>query len=193
MLKTKGFVERGPNGNIVRHGPSHHAWKGDKAKVASGRYRARSMYELGDCEKCGNPATDRHHKDGNTLNNKPRNIIPLCRRCHMIEDGRLARLRLVPHYTTDPSPCSICSKLSKPLRRGRCHRCNEFLRRNGVEWTKEGADNTGRRTPDRPCGNCGRMWGIGWCKGRCPACRLYLTYHGVERPAHLFAKQKTTV
>ncbi len=30
-------------------------------------------------------------------------------------------------------PCSNCSIPSKPLRKGRCHACNEYLRRNGKE------------------------------------------------------------
>lgn len=33
--------------------------------------------------------TSRHHRDGNTANNKTENIIFLCRKCHMKEDGRL--------------------------------------------------------------------------------------------------------
>src|SRR5229473_2134275 len=33
--------------------------------------------------------------------------------------------------------CIICQKKYKPLRRGRCHACNEFYRRRGIERTKE--------------------------------------------------------
>lgn len=83
---------------------------------------------------------------------------------------------------SNKSVCSVCSANARPLRRGRCHRCNEYLRRNGVDWSKERADKTGRHTPDRPCTNCGRMVGVGWCKGRCPTCRMHLANKGVERP-----------
>jgi len=79
----------------IRRGPDHHAWKGDKAKTRSGRSRAERQYvQAQPCEHCGasNKRIDRHHKDGNTLNNDPSNIMFLCRRCHMIEDGRMEKL-----------------------------------------------------------------------------------------------------
>jgi hypothetical protein len=49
-----------------------------------------------DCDRCGKPGRDRHHRDGNTLNNEPENIECLCRRCHMEIDGRLARFPTLP-------------------------------------------------------------------------------------------------
>lgn len=45
---------------------------------------------IGACERCGADKTERHHKDGNTLNNVSSNIAVLCRRCHMDADGRLS-------------------------------------------------------------------------------------------------------
>jgi hypothetical protein len=61
---------------------------------SAGWGRALRRKELGICERCQTkPAIDRHHKDDNTLNNSPENIMALCRRCHMIVDGRLAKLR----------------------------------------------------------------------------------------------------
>lgn len=162
---------------------AHHNYKGDAAKDGAKRLRAVRMYALGTCERCGvAKATDRHHKDGNTGHNERSNIALLCRRCHMIEDGRLERLiKLDRPVRVGPLPCCVCSNLSKPLRRGRCHRCNEYLRRHGEEWTAEKADKRGRRTPDRACITCRRMVGVGWCKGRCPTCRMYLRRYGVER------------
>lgn len=76
-------------------GPSHYAWKGDAASKSSGRERARNRYPLTPCERCGKPGLDRHHVDGNTLNNAPANIQILCRRCHMEVDGRKDLLREV--------------------------------------------------------------------------------------------------
>jgi hypothetical protein len=47
------------------------------------------------CERCGTqPATERHHKDGNPLNNDSKNIQGVCNRCHQIIDGRLEKLKL---------------------------------------------------------------------------------------------------
>lgn len=64
-------------------------WKGDA--VRDGHGRARRYYPLDKCELCGAPATDRHHRNGDHRDNRPENIAGLCRRCHMSEDGRLAR------------------------------------------------------------------------------------------------------
>lgn len=54
---------------------------------------------------------------------------PLCRRCHMAEDGRLeAFADNRPRFTPQPpKPCADCGELYKPLRRGQCNRC--YLRR----------------------------------------------------------------
>lgn len=74
----------------VPRGPDHKAWKGDAARIEAKRARAQRMFPLGKCELCDKPAVDRHHKDGDTGNNKPKNVQRLCRRCHMKTDGRLA-------------------------------------------------------------------------------------------------------
>jgi len=75
-----------------RFGPSHHSWVGDSASVRTGRGRAIRKYPgIGPCVMCGKKKSERHYADGNTLNNKPSNIVPLCRKCHMVADGRLAK------------------------------------------------------------------------------------------------------
>lgn len=60
----------------------------------AGRKRAQRLFPaLGICTECGSkPAVERHHRDGDTENNAPDNVTPVCRRCHMILDGRLAQL-----------------------------------------------------------------------------------------------------
>ncbi len=57
----------------------------------TGRQYAREHFPLAAvCERCQNaPAVDRHHINGNPLNNEPGNIASLCRRCHMEVDGRI--------------------------------------------------------------------------------------------------------
>jgi 5-methylcytosine-specific restriction endonuclease McrA len=79
--------------SISKLGPKNPNWKGDAIERGSGRDRARRAYRsIGPCSNCGAPKTERHHIDGNTLNNNPENIAILCRRCHMIADGRLQSL-----------------------------------------------------------------------------------------------------
>lgn len=164
----------------------HPNFKGDAATDGAKRMRARKLYRLGMCQRCKKTrATDRHHKDGDTGNNTPSNIAKLCRRCHMIEDGRLdglAAARAKRNLPKKAKPCAICGTPSKPLRKGRCHRCNEYFRRNAVEWKPNGDHRFSKRAPDRYCSNCKQLVPKGWSKGRCPLCRLYLTYHGTERP-----------
>jgi hypothetical protein len=66
-------------------------WQGNNITPKSGRCRARRMYrEQQLCHVCGKPA-ERHHKDGDPLNNDPRNIDWRCRKHHMEADGRLLR------------------------------------------------------------------------------------------------------
>ena len=66
-------------------------WKGSNATISTGRIRAERWFSLGKCELCNNHAQDRHHRDGNSLNNHPLNIQLLCRRCHMVIDGRMGK------------------------------------------------------------------------------------------------------
>lgn len=59
------------------------------------RSQAVAAYPLGvECENgCGAPAVERHHKDGSPFNNAPENIMRVCRRCHMVVDGRLEQFK----------------------------------------------------------------------------------------------------
>lgn len=124
-----------PTGSLVAQGERHPAWKGDAATTTTKRERAQRRYQLGQCERCLKPATDRHHRDGDTGNNAPSNVELLCRRCHMIVDGRLSALRNRPRRRLPPRACRVCQRLEPPRRmwRDRCHRCHEYWRRHGVD------------------------------------------------------------
>jgi hypothetical protein len=77
-----------------RTGEAHYNWAGNAISEKGGRKRALRLHpKIGPCINCGNQKAERHHKDGNTANNDPSNITPLCRRCHMDADGRLASVR----------------------------------------------------------------------------------------------------
>lgn len=47
-------------------------------------------------------------------------------------DDRLKVLRNIPR-PTKPQQCIICRLFKKPLRKGRCHACNEYYRKRGKE------------------------------------------------------------
>lgn len=74
---------------LTRQREKHPLWKGDKASIRTGRCRAQNWFASKPCEICGASKSERHHADGNTLNNDPSNIQHLCRRCHMTVDGRI--------------------------------------------------------------------------------------------------------
>lgn len=117
---------------------AHYAWKGDEAQPETKRQRLRRRTILHDCERCGAPATDRHHKDGDTGHNDADNIEQLCRRCHMLLDGRLAKLGYEVHPgIQEPKPCCICGRPYKPLRQLRCAACYVYWQRTGTEWTPQ--------------------------------------------------------
>jgi len=61
----------------------HPMWKGGDASRNQGHIRAQSLYpELLPCDECGLPNTERHHIDGDTLNNTTENVVFLCRPHH---------------------------------------------------------------------------------------------------------------
>jgi hypothetical protein len=71
--------ESGPKGE------AHHAWKGHAATPKRGRVRAESLFDITGqtCATCRTtPARERHHLDGDPLNNDPTNVVFLCARCH---------------------------------------------------------------------------------------------------------------
>lgn len=113
---------------------NHYAWKGGGANDVTKRQRSANapMPDGQLCEYCGDrTASDRHHVDGDPGNNTPENLQFLCRRCHMVLDGRLTVL--LSHNATrermQPRPCVECGKLTNRTWYGACHACNERKRR----------------------------------------------------------------
>ena len=67
--------------------------------------------------------------------------VPLCRTCHMTEDGRLAALRDKAPYQkgqeyTQPKPCACCGKPTKPLRNAMCVTCDNHHSGRRLRKTK---------------------------------------------------------
>jgi hypothetical protein len=118
-------------------GEKNGLWRGDFATDGAKRERAQKMYPLGPCERCGKPGVERHHKDANTGNNVRSNIMIVCRKCHMIEDGRserLARIAKEKSKIFQPAkPCCNCGRSFKPLRKNRCSPCYQYLLRVGFD------------------------------------------------------------
>jgi hypothetical protein len=82
---------------IAKLGPENPNWKGDHPVYKeAGRQRARQLYGVV-------PGMDIHHKDGNTCNNSPQNIMFIPRRYHMEIDGRLEVFKRTS-YTKENNP-----------------------------------------------------------------------------------------
>jgi hypothetical protein len=67
----------------TRWGDEHHAWRGDDVRRIEGRKRAERRFTAVECSLCAARPAERHHIDGNPLNNEPGNIAILCRPCHV--------------------------------------------------------------------------------------------------------------
>ncbi len=91
MPVKKGYKQTAEHiANRILRGPAHAQWKGDAVIKKTGQKRCRALFKnVGPCIRCGAEKVERHHIDGCTTNNDPKNIEILCRRCHMIADGRI--------------------------------------------------------------------------------------------------------
>ena len=91
----------------TKYGAANPMWRGTEVTDQAGRNRARRRFAATKCSKCGSSGgqMDRHHIDGNTLNNARGNVIALCRRCHMLADGRLEQFRNLA-IANQPRACS---------------------------------------------------------------------------------------
>ena len=115
-------------------GERNPGWKGHRASIGSARERARTRYPAQCCKLCGAQNAERHHQDGDPYNNEASNLAILCRRCHMIVDGRLESLKAMAlaqagMERTQPQPCVRCRRMYKPRRNGLCSRCYDKDRR----------------------------------------------------------------
>lgn len=115
----------------------------------------RSIREATNCNRCGAQPIEWHHEShvGNahrrvsslvqrsclkTVIEEIQRCEPLCRSCHMQEDGRIRELlKKAPNRrgsSFPPKPCNLCGKLAKPLRRGLCYYCYERHRKDGRNY-----------------------------------------------------------
>lgn len=135
---NRGAKRRRPSGS------ERPDWKGDQARAETKRERAQKAYSLDGriCEFAGCPqaATDRHHVNEDTGDNRRENLQFLCRRHHMEIDGRLDALLENQRKQTErqrayvPPPCVRCGTPKKEKRwHGRCRACAVYLSRTGAE------------------------------------------------------------
>jgi len=105
------------------------------------------------CAKCGKQPIEWHHKNpapgdrwiahlriqGATIRRIEEELLkcePLCRKCHMGDDGRLQRLTTNPiqprkkgQTYVEAKPCVICKTVVKITRGDKCRSCYDGIRR----------------------------------------------------------------
>lgn len=78
-------------GGALTAGEKNGRWKGDAVSKHGGRKRAQRLYPICPCKKCGRVLDSRkmhrHHKDGNTRNNRTDNVEMLCEEHHVEAEG----------------------------------------------------------------------------------------------------------
>ena len=118
----------------------------DAAARAIAREYLREVRAVTICDRCGCQPVDFHREEHLLRPNErvahlaalgfPVERIaaeialcePVCRSCHMKEDGRSKRLtearpRKAGMVFVGPVPCALCSRPTKPTRRGMCRQC----------------------------------------------------------------------
>lgn len=131
-----------------------------KAQAARAARRARAISFVAEvnartvCAHCGAQPIEWHNPEHVELNRQhfrisamvagarsPRAIqaemdrcTPLCRRCHMLEDGRMKDLvdRVASRPQEPAKPCAECRRPYKPLRRGLCGACYQRQQKEGA-------------------------------------------------------------
>lgn len=76
------------------------SWKGENISKQQGRNRAKQLFKLKPCEKCGSKKSERHHMDSNPVNNHSNNIMFLCRKHHFEIENRIIKLMAGRHPTS---------------------------------------------------------------------------------------------
>lgn len=116
---------------------ANYGWKGNSAKVDTGNDRARRWFQKDPCSVCGGNG-EIHHKDGNPLNNAAENIAHLCRKHHMIADGRLHALVHPSSKRLRRMADAVKRSYTPELRALRARQAAERWRERPLGWHKVG-------------------------------------------------------
>ena len=105
-FKNRKFCSIGCNKEFLLKSPA--------TKPDAGRKRAQRLYPLMPCVMCGSIKSQRHHKDGNPLNNSTENIKFLCQTCHAakhVQEGNWGKTKILK-----PKACAICGSSFIPTK-----------------------------------------------------------------------------
>ena len=86
----------------------------ETATANTGRRRAQRLYAASPCSICGSTTKiQRHHVDGNPLNNHPDNIMVICQPCHI---RRHNHEKTWGKGQVQEARCQICQTIFQPKR-----------------------------------------------------------------------------
>ena len=118
------------NASTNLRGEHHPAWKGASIGYRGlHRWIRKRLLKPQLCESC---KEKQPYDLANISQQYKRDVSDwewLCRKCHMVKDGRMKAIHNPVIHIKLPKPCCICNKLYKPLRKSKCVNCYMRLRR----------------------------------------------------------------
>ena len=155
----------------------HPRWHNAPTKTLQA-IRKKREFTLGPCFVCGRKGHDYHFLDGDKNNFDKDNITSSCRRCTMIRDGRLKKLKQASRKIKrhKKTTCSNCNRKCAQIRLNRCRGCYDYIKRHNKERPIEMLDKNGYMKKGRkpkvikPCIVCTKTKTIQLLSGECHAC-----------------------
>lgn len=135
-----------------------------------GKKNRESFYEKFDkCKICCNPAIALHHIDKDNTNDKPENLIPVCKDCHY-------KLHLLTTWARDYDSCIECGTTDRlHIAKGLCSLCWGRLKRPHIKRFKWSLKY-------ERCISCSTTEIQHHSKGLCDNCYANQLYHKKFRP-----------
>lgn len=87
-----------------------------------GNLRADKYNNMKECEMCNEEAVALHHIDRNNKNDKPKNLLPVCKKCHYkLHRGEKRKINF---WSQKYTKCIQCDLSSSPHQgKGLCRKC----------------------------------------------------------------------
>lgn len=120
-----------------KRGKNNPAWKGEEVGPGGGRARAQKMYVADVCWGCGTTErVERHHCDGDAINNSPENVLLLCPVCHKSFHAGAAVLAVHSDEIVEITPAGVQQTYDLEMAGPHNFVANGFVVHNSQESTR---------------------------------------------------------